>query len=79
MCGGDLMIEEGNSVCVCEYCGSKQTVTKDEQLLISKTTLESEGIETKIFHIGSKDIRGCIACNTCVENKKCILRNLGKS
>ena len=26
MCGGDLMIEEGNSVCVCEYCGSKQTV-----------------------------------------------------
>lgn len=26
MCGGDLEIVEGNSVCVCEYCGTKQTV-----------------------------------------------------
>jgi len=26
MCGGDLQIVEGNSVCECEYCGSKQTV-----------------------------------------------------
>ena len=26
MCGGDLQILEGSSVCECEYCGSKQTV-----------------------------------------------------
>lgn len=26
MCGGNLDIEEGMSVCECEYCGSKQTV-----------------------------------------------------
>lgn len=26
MCGGDLRIEEGKTVCECEYCGSKQTV-----------------------------------------------------
>ena len=26
MCGGDLNITEGMSVCECEYCGSKQTV-----------------------------------------------------
>ena len=26
MCGGDLDIQEGMSVCECEYCGSKQTV-----------------------------------------------------
>ena len=26
MCGGDLNIVEGNSVCECEYCGTKQTV-----------------------------------------------------
>ncbi|MDO4960668.1 MAG: DUF6273 domain-containing protein [Eubacteriales bacterium] len=26
MCGGDLEILEGQSVCECEYCGSKQTV-----------------------------------------------------
>ena len=26
MCGGDLRVEEGMTVCECEYCGSKQTV-----------------------------------------------------
>ena len=26
MCGGDLDISEGLSVCECEYCGTKQTV-----------------------------------------------------
>lgn len=26
MCGGDLIIEEGSTICVCEYCGSQQTV-----------------------------------------------------
>ena len=26
MCGGDLIILEGQSVCECEYCGTKQTV-----------------------------------------------------
>ena len=26
MCGGDLIITEGSSVCECEYCGTKQTV-----------------------------------------------------
>jgi len=33
MCGGDLEVQEGMSVCTCEYCGSKQTLPKldDEQ------------------------------------------------
>ena len=26
MCGGDLKVVEGESVCECEYCGSRQTV-----------------------------------------------------
>lgn len=26
MCGGELNIEEGSTVCECEYCGSKQTI-----------------------------------------------------
>lgn len=30
------------------------------------------GIETEIIHIGNKDIRGCIACNSCAENGKCV-------
>ena len=25
-------------------------------------TLEAEGIETEIIHVGNKDVRGCIAC-----------------
>ena len=28
MCGGDLNVEEGATVCECEYCGTKQTVPK---------------------------------------------------
>ena len=26
MCGGDLAVEPGSTVCECEYCGSKQTI-----------------------------------------------------
>ena len=26
MCGGDLIIQEGNPICECEFCGSQQTV-----------------------------------------------------
>ena len=26
---------------------------------------EKEGIGTEIIQVGNKDIRGCIACNTC--------------
>ncbi len=26
MCGGDLNYKEGNTVCECEYCGSRQTI-----------------------------------------------------
>ena len=26
MCGGDLLLEEGSTVCECEYCGTRQTV-----------------------------------------------------
>ena len=35
MCGGDLRLEEGSTVCECEYCGTKQTVPKldDEKKL----------------------------------------------
>ena len=30
-----------------------------------KKVFEADGIETEILHIGNKDIRGCIACNSC--------------
>ena len=31
-----------------------------------------EEIETEILHIGNKDIRGCIACNSCAKNETCV-------
>ncbi len=35
MCGGDLAISSGSTICECEYCGSKQTIpnTDDEKRL----------------------------------------------
>lgn len=34
-----------------------------------------EGIETEILHIGNKDIRGCVACNSCKKNGKCVFND----
>ena len=31
-----------------------------------------EGIETEIFNIGNKDIRGCIACGQCSKKGSCV-------
>ncbi len=33
---------------------------------------EADGIETEIVQIGNKDVRGCIACNSCGEKGKCV-------
>lgn len=33
---------------------------------------ESEGVETEIVHVGNKNIRGCIACNSCNKTGKCV-------
>ena len=39
MCGGDLEIIEGSTVCICEYCGTKQTVpTLDNEKKIALFT-----------------------------------------
>ncbi|MCM1498297.1 MAG: flavodoxin family protein [Clostridium sp.] len=37
-------------------------------------TLEENGVETEIFHIGNKPVRGCIGCNACRRNgnKGCV-------
>lgn len=37
-----------------------------------KNTLEKEGIETELIHVGHKDIRGCIACRKCAQTGKCV-------
>lgn len=35
-------------------------------------TLNEEGIETEIFWIGKIPLSGCIACQTCAENGRCV-------
>ena len=37
-----------------------------------ETVFAAEGIETQIFQIGNKDVRGCIACGTCGKRGKCV-------
>lgn len=32
----------------------------------------AEGIETELVHVGNQEIRGCIACNSCSKNGKCV-------
>lgn len=41
-----------------------------------QNTLEKEGVDSEIIHIGSKDIRGCIACMNCRKNGKCIFDDI---
>ena len=37
-----------------------------------KNTLEAEGIEVELIHVGQKNIRGCIACRKCAVTGKCV-------
>lgn len=34
--------------------------------------LESEGVETEIFHIGKGPVHGCVACGGCAKLGKCV-------
>lgn len=40
------------------------------------STLEAEGIETELVHVGHKDIRGCIGCRKCHTAGKCVFDDL---
>lgn len=39
-------------------------------------TLEENGIETKIIHLGVKPIPGCLGCGKCFETGKCIFNDV---
>lgn len=39
-------------------------------------TLNEQGVETELIHVGNKDIRGCIACRKCKETGKCVFDDL---
>lgn len=38
--------------------------------------LNEEGIITEVIEVGNKDIRGCIACNSCRSTGKCVFNDL---
>ena len=35
-------------------------------------TLHQEGMETELVHIGKEDVRGCMSCNFCAKNGRCV-------
>ena len=37
---------------------------------------DKEGIEHEIIQIGNKDVRGCLACNYCYKNGKCVVDDI---
>lgn len=51
--------------------GNTYTALREMQKIFAE-----EGIETEILHVGNKDIRGCIACNSCAEKGKCVFDDI---
>lgn len=49
------------------------TATALEEMI---AVFKAEGIETELIQVGSKDIRGCIACGKCAETGKCVFDDL---
>jgi multimeric flavodoxin WrbA len=45
-------------------------------LKIAAEVFAENGIESEIFHIGNKDIRGCIACLSCRKTGKCVFNDI---
>ncbi len=37
---------------------------------------QENGIGTELLHIGNRDIRGCVACGSCVETGKCAFNDV---
>ena len=42
---------------------------------VSKS-LQAEGVDTEIVHVGSKPLRGCLACGQCNGLKECVTHDL---
>ena len=47
MCGGELTVEDGASVAVCEYCGTKQTVPKTNSEVITNLFNRANNLRLK--------------------------------
>lgn len=52
--------------------GGNTSVALQEMVKI----FDAEGVETEILQIGNQDIRGCIACNGCIQTGKCVFDDM---
>ena len=60
-------------------CASPRSGTTQYVLSQALEKLESHNIETEIFTCQGKDLKPCMHCDYCLENKKCIIRDdMGK-
>ena len=41
-----------------------------------RRTLEEEGIEAELLHVGNKPIRGCVSCDACAKLGRCVINDL---
>ena len=51
--------------------GGNTSIALDEMVKV----FEAEGVEAEVCQIGSKNIRGCIACNKCAELGHCVFND----
>jgi multimeric flavodoxin WrbA len=71
-------MKEGNNMKVVAFNGSPRK-DGNTTILINHVLreLEKEGVETELVQLSGKEIRGCIACYKCFENKdqRCAVKN----
>ncbi|MBD5306950.1 MAG: flavodoxin family protein [Bacteroides sp.] len=48
----------------------------DRALREAEETLKSNGIDVERINVGNKDVRGCIGCNFCRENGRCVFNDI---
>ena len=58
---------------ICNFLDRRCTYTALTEVA---STLEAEGIETELIHVGHKDIRGCIGGRKCHTTGKCVFDDL---
>ena len=56
-------------------CASPRNATTQYVLTEALKKLEAHDFETEIFTCHAKDIRPCMHCDYCLENKKCIIND----
>lgn len=56
-------------------CASPRIGTTEHVLRKALDILEGHGFDTEIFTCHSKDLKPCMHCDYCLENKKCIIQD----